>query len=36
MASHNGEDIQILCDFVWEMVNGELIEYTNSANTSKK
>lgn len=27
MASHNAEDIQILCNSVWEMANGELIEY---------
>lgn len=27
MASHNAEDIQILCNSVWEMENGELIEY---------
>lgn len=36
MASHNAEDIQILCDSVWEMIKGELIEYENSANTIKK
>jgi len=27
MASHNAKDIQILCNSVWEMANGELIEY---------
>ncbi len=27
MSSHNAEDIQILCNSVWEMANGELIEY---------
>lgn len=27
MASHNAEDIQVLCDSVWEMIYGTLIEY---------
>lgn len=33
MASHNAEDIRMLCDFVWELIKGELIEYENIANT---
>lgn len=35
MASHNAEDIQVLCDSVWKMMNGELIEYENHANTTR-
>lgn len=31
--SHNAEDIRMLCDFVWELIKGELIEYENIANT---